>query len=74
MAGGLLSAVVGPQLVKLTAQSMVVPFLGTYLTVVALNFLGVFLFAGLKIPKPAQAAPTAEAGPSCCATPPSLSP
>ena len=52
MAGGLLSAVVGPQLVKLTAGAMVIPFLGTYLTVIALNFLGVFLFAGLNIPKP----------------------
>ncbi len=52
MAGGLLSAVVGPQLVKVTAQSMVVPFLGTYLAVIALNVVGVFLFAGLKIPKP----------------------
>jgi MFS family permease len=52
MAGGLLSAVVGPQLVKLTAGAFVIPFLGTYLTVIALNFLGVFLFAGLNIPKP----------------------
>ncbi len=52
MAGGLLSAVIGPQLVKVTAQSMVVPFLGTYLAVIALNLVGVFLFAGLKIPPP----------------------
>ncbi len=52
MAGGLLSAVVGPQLVKVTAQSMVVPFLGTYLAVIALNLLGMFLFIGLRIPKP----------------------
>jgi MFS family permease len=52
MAGGLLSAIVGPQLVKLTAQAMVIPFLGTYLTVIALNILGVGLFAALKIPKP----------------------
>jgi len=52
MAGGLLSAVVGPQLVKVTDQSMVVPFLGTYLTVIALNLVGVFLFAALRIPTP----------------------
>jgi len=52
MAGGLLSAVLGPQLVKLTAQVMVVPFLGTYLAVIALNLVGVFLFALLDIPKP----------------------
>ena len=52
MAGGLLSAVVGPQLVKLTAGAFVIPFLGTYLTVIALNFVGVFLFGLLDIPKP----------------------
>lgn len=52
MAGGLLSAVVGPELVKLTSQSLAVPFLGTYLTVIALNALGVFLFALLRIPRP----------------------
>ena len=59
MAGGLLSAVLGPQLVKATAQVMVVPFLGTYLAVIALNLVGVFLFALLDIPKPA--APHASA-------------
>lgn len=62
MAGGLLSAVVGPQLVKLTAQSMVVPFLGTYLAVIALNLVGVFLFAGLKIPTPKPPVAGAWAG------------
>jgi MFS family permease len=53
MAGGLLSAVLGPQLVKVTADNMAVPFLGTYLTIIALNLGGMFLFAALKIPKPA---------------------
>jgi len=52
MAGGLLSAIIGPQLVKLTAQSMVIPFLGTYLAVIALNLGGAFLFLLLDIPKP----------------------
>ncbi|MES2668018.1 MAG: MFS transporter [Pseudomonadota bacterium] len=52
MAGGLLSAVVGPQLVKATNDAFVVPFLGTYLAVIALNLGGMFLFAGLKIPRP----------------------
>ena len=51
MAGGLLSAVVGPELVKLTSQSMAVPFMGTYLAVIGLNLVGMFLFAGLNIPK-----------------------
>lgn len=57
MAGGLLSAVGGPQLVKSTADAMVIPFLGSYLAVIALNFIGVFLFAALEIPtpRPAQA-------------------
>ncbi|MCC5970518.1 MAG: MFS transporter [Pararhodobacter sp.] len=56
MAGGLLSAVIGPQLVKVTADSMVVPFLGTYLAVIALNLGGMTLFAFLDIPKPVRAA------------------
>lgn len=55
MAGGLLSAVFGPQLVKLTADAMAVPFLGTYLTVIILNLVGSFLFLGLDIPKPKAA-------------------
>jgi hypothetical protein len=62
MAGGLLSAVVGPQLVKVTADSMVVPFLGTYLAVIVLNLVGVFLFAGLSIPTPPAAVPGAALG------------
>jgi MFS family permease len=52
MAGGLLSAVLGPQIVKVTSDSMAVPFLGTYLAVIVLNLAGMFLFAGLKIPTP----------------------
>ncbi|MGQ0566113.1 MAG: MFS transporter [Gemmobacter sp.] len=59
MAGGLLSAVVGPQLVKVTAQEMAIPFLATYLAVIALNLGGMFLFALLDIPTPA--APVAGA-------------
>jgi MFS family permease len=53
MAGGLLSAVLGPQLVKLTNDAFAVPFLGSYLTVIALNMVGIFLFALLNIPRPA---------------------
>jgi len=52
MAGGLFSAFVGPQLVKVTADSMVVPFLGSYLAVIALNLVGSLLFLGLRIDKP----------------------
>ena len=56
LAGGLLSALIGPELVKLTSQAMPVPFLGTYLAVIALNFVGVFLFGALDLPKPVQQA------------------
>ena len=52
MAGGLLSAVFGPQLVKITADAMAVPFLGAYLTVIVLNIVGSTLFFVLDIPKP----------------------
>jgi MFS family permease len=62
MAGGLLSAVVGPQLVKVTADAMVVPFLGSYLAVIVLNLAGVFLFLGLDIPKPKPPVPGAASG------------
>lgn len=59
MAGGLVSALIGPQLVKLTADLMVIPFLGTYLAVIAVNLLGATLFLGLDIPPPP--APGADA-------------
>ena len=51
MAGGLASAIIGPQIVKISAEAMVIPFLGTYLAVIFLNFIGSFLFLFLKIPK-----------------------
>ncbi len=53
MAGGLASAIIGPQLVKVTADAMVIPFLGTYFAVIAINLIGAFLFLFLDIPKPA---------------------
>ena len=57
MAGGLASAIIGPSLVKLTSQAMVVPFLGTYLAVIVVNLVGVLLFPLLDIPKPPAAGP-----------------
>lgn len=54
MAGGLASALVGPQLAKLTTDAMAVTFLGTYLTIIALNIGGSFLFLALDTPKPAR--------------------
>lgn len=53
MAGGLASAVFGPQLVKATAEAMVVPFLGSYLAVIALNLGGMLLFWLFRAPPPA---------------------
>ncbi|SMP12466.1 MFS transporter [Shimia sagamensis] len=52
MAGGLLSAIIGPQLVKVTSDSMVVPFLGAYIAVIAINVIGSLLFLFIDIPKP----------------------
>ena len=52
MAGGLLSAIIGPQLVKVTTQAMVIPFMGTYIAVIGLNLFGSLLFMLLDIPKP----------------------
>ena len=62
MAGGLVSALVGPQLVKVTADAMAVTFLGTYIAVVLLNLAGSFLFFALDIPKPVAAADGAPVG------------
>ncbi len=52
MAGGLASAVIGPQLTKITSDAMAVPFLGTYLTVIGINIIGSLLFLFLDIPTP----------------------
>ncbi len=55
MAGGLAAAILGPQLVKVTAESFAVPFLGTYIAVIAVNLIGAFLFIFLDIPRPKAA-------------------
>jgi MFS family permease len=62
MAGGLASAIIGPQLVKLTNDATVIPFLGIYLTIVALNLGGMLLFFFLDIPKPPMRAEGDPAG------------
>lgn len=51
MAGGLISAIIGPQLNKYIEGMYVVPFVGTYIAVVLINLFGLFLFFGLKLPK-----------------------
>jgi MFS family permease len=51
MAGGLLSAIVGPQLNKGVMEAWMIPFFGTYAAVVVLNLVGLFLFFALDLPK-----------------------
>lgn len=62
MAGGLISALIGPQLVKVTTDLFVVPFLGTYLVALAVNLIGVGLFFFLDLPKPAPVPKGVEGG------------
>jgi len=60
MAGGLMSAILGPQLNKIVEGNFVVPFLGTYLAIIALNLIGMFLFMALDLPKGSRNAPKAD--------------
>ncbi|MGR3486227.1 MAG: MFS transporter [Paracoccaceae bacterium] len=53
LAGGLASALIGPQLNKLVAEAFVVPFVGTYLAVTALSLTGLVIFRWLDVPTPA---------------------
>ncbi len=62
MAGGLLSAVFGPQLVSFTAEAMPIPFLATYLGVIVLNLAGLALLSLLDIPTPEKPAMNAPQG------------
>ena len=62
MAGGLASAVIGPQIVKLTSDAFVIPFLGTYAAVIGVNLLGFVLFLFLDIPTPPKADETTGRG------------
>jgi MFS family permease len=57
MAGGLLSAIIGPQLNKLVQDAYVVPFLGTYLAIIVLNLVGMMLFLWLDLPKGSKSEP-----------------
>ena len=63
LAGGLISAIIGPQLVSWLTNSnpdaTVMRFLPVYYAAMVLNVLGMLLFTALKIPKPAPAGPMA---------------
>ncbi|MEL7182387.1 MAG: MFS transporter [Pseudomonadota bacterium] len=62
MAGGLLSALIGPQLVKATSDITIIPFMATYGAAVAINLIGLWLFFLLDIPKPPAPADGAARG------------
>lgn len=51
LAGGLVSALIGPQLVKATQDMTAVPFLASYMVAMAVNLFGMVLFFWLDLPK-----------------------
>jgi MFS family permease len=73
MAAGLASAILGPQMVKATADALApVPFAGAYLGAALLNLAGVWLFAFLVSPPPlppAAGAPRARSRGELLGTP-----
>ncbi|MEP3675808.1 MFS transporter [Sulfitobacter sp.] len=63
MAGGLVSALIGPQLASATSLSLsAIPFVGTYVAVAALNILGSLLFLFIDIPNPPKLAKDSPKG------------
>ncbi|ASJ75707.1 MFS transporter [Granulosicoccus antarcticus] len=73
MAGGLLSAIFGPQLNKLVFDTTFLPvfggvflpnpFIGTYLTIIAINLFGMLLFLFLDLPRDDQSTKSSGAEP-----------
>lgn len=51
-AGGLVSALIGPQLASITAEASAVPFATTFAAIIGLNLLGPVIFSMLRIPVP----------------------
>ncbi|MBP1804478.1 MFS transporter [Rubellimicrobium aerolatum] len=64
MAGGLVSALTGPQIVKVTNGLFPVPFLGTYLAAMAVTLAGMWLFLLLDLPAPPKGEARTVKGPS----------
>jgi len=74
MAGGLLAAIIGPQLNKLVFDATYLPlfggvflpnpFIGTFLVVVVLNLVGMFLFLLLDLPEVKQSKEEVAASPA----------
>ena len=48
LAGGLVAAIIGPQLVKVSYAAMATPYLGTYLVAAGINLFGVWIFLFLR--------------------------
>ncbi len=51
LGGGLIAAVMGTQLNKVVMDALVIPFLGTYLAVIAMNLIGMTLVPFLDLPR-----------------------
>jgi MFS family permease len=62
MVGGLLSAITGNVLLKVTDSATAIPYLGTYMTVILLNLVGMFLFAFLNSTRPVPLAAGESSG------------
>jgi predicted MFS family arabinose efflux permease len=63
MAGGLVSALIGPEIVRLTGDYFApTPFAGAYAAIVALNIIGAAALMFLRIPIPPRRAPGADTG------------
>ncbi len=72
LAGGLVSAILGPQLVKLTSDVVAIPFFGVYAAIVLVNLFGALIFLFLRIPpppRPATGAPRGRSRAELLATP-----
>ena len=63
MAGGLLSAIMGPQLNKFVQDWNAIPFLGSYLAIIGLNLAGSMLFLFLDLPQGTKKAPKTDVVP-----------
>jgi predicted MFS family arabinose efflux permease len=63
LGGGLLSALLGPEIVRATAESVAgVPYAGAYLAMIVLNVVGAAGLWFLDIPAPQRAATAADTG------------
>lgn len=60
MGGGLLSAMLAPLIFRATSDALVITFTGSYLAIIAINLIGLFLFFALKIPRPVACVDTGQ--------------